>query len=110
MKYTLEQLAEIVEIYKSTPNLDTVNALAKQYDIPTRSLIAKLSYIGVYKKKEYTNKRGETPTRKEEYIERISTMLDIDLTLLDSMEKVTKMALVKLDERIHALITDPKLH
>ena len=109
MKYTIEQLAEIVEIYKETPTLETVNSLAKHYDIPPRSIIAKLSSMGIYKKKEYTNKRGETPTRKEEYIERISTMLDIDLALLDSMEKVTKMALVKLDERIQALI-DPKLH
>jgi hypothetical protein len=44
----------------------------------------------VYKKKVYLTKRGETPVKKAEYIERIAILLDKDLELLESLEKVNK--------------------
>jgi CMP-2-keto-3-deoxyoctulosonic acid synthetase len=71
--------------------------------VPERSVIAKLSSLGVYKRKKYTNKQGDIPIRKEEYIERIAKLLDINIDLMESLEKVTKTALVLMEKQISAL-------
>lgn len=100
MRYTTEQTEKIVAQYTSgIPVID----IAAELDVPERSVIAKLSSLGVYKRKEYLNKRGEPPVKKEEYINRIASLLDINIDLLESMEKVTKSALVLMDARIVAL-------
>jgi len=100
MRYTVEQTEKIVEQYNSGI---PVKDIALELDVPERSIIAKLSSLGVYKRKEYVNKRGEIPVKKEEYINRIAALLDINIDLLESMEKVTKSALVLMDARIAAL-------
>jgi len=109
MKYTPEITAKLVEDYKAGT---TVSDLSKQLSesetartgtsttVPERSIIAKLSALGVYKKKEYLTKRGEPPVKKEEYIARIGKLLDIDLDLLESLEKVTKTALTLIERQI----------
>jgi hypothetical protein len=81
-----------------------VEQLADQLDVPVRSIIAKLSSLGVYQKKSYLNKRGEIPVKKSEHIERIATLLDCDLELLESLEKVNKVVLKLIESRL----SDPK--
>lgn len=103
MKYTTEMMKHITEVYLANPCLDTVRELAKHYEVSDRSIIAKLSATGIYKKKEYVNKRGEPPTKKEEYIERIADLLDMNIELMESMEKVTKTVLVLMEARIKQL-------
>jgi hypothetical protein len=61
----------------------------------------------VYKKKTYTNKRGEVPVKKSEHIERISVLLDCDLELLESLEKVNKLVLKLIEQKLAQ--SDPKL-
>ncbi len=100
MKYTTEMVEKMTSDYQ---NGKSVAEIASELDAPERSVIAKLSSLGIYKRKEYLNKRGEIPVKKEEYIERIATMLDIDSSLLESLEKVTKSALVLLEKQIKAL-------
>ena len=100
MKYTNEIVIKLIEDYK---NGISTKDLAAQLDVPERSVIAKLSSLGVYKRKEYLNKRGEVPIKKEVYIDRIAALLDINVDLLESMEKVTKTALVLLEQRIAGL-------
>ena len=100
MKYTNEIVIKLIEDYKK--GISTKD-LAAQLDVPERSVIAKLSSLGVYKRKEYLNKRGEVPIKKEVYIDRIAALLDINVDLLESMEKVTKTALVLLEQRIAGL-------
>ena len=86
-KYTPEIEKLITEAYLSnTP----VEDIAVGLEVPVRSVISKLSSLGVYKKKVYLTKRGETPVKKSEYIERIAILLDKDLELLESLEKVNK--------------------
>lgn len=103
MKYTKEIIDYITETYKAKPDLETVKALAKEYEVSERSIIAKLSSLGCYKKKEYLNKRGEAPTKKEEYIERIAKLLDMNVELMESMEKVNKTVLTLMEARIKEL-------
>ena len=98
--YTPEVISEISAIYTANPGLDTVAALAKQLDVSPRSIISKLSSLGIYKKKEYLNKRGEPPIKKEIYIDGIAEMLGIEPQLLESMEKVTKIGLTQIYEGI----------
>jgi hypothetical protein len=50
------------------------------------------------------NKRGETPVKKSEHIERIAILLNTNLELLESLEKVNKTVLVMIERALQ----DPK--
>jgi len=101
MRYTKEICDHMVQQYASGVS---VPDLALQLDVPERSIIAKLSSLGVYQKKSYLNKRGETPVKKSEHIERIATLLNTNLELLESLEKVNKTVLVMIERAL----SDPK--
>jgi Zn-dependent peptidase ImmA (M78 family) len=105
MKYTPESTKQLVEDYKRGV---TVEALAHDFQVPERSIIAKLSSLGVYQKKQYLNKRGEVPTKKSTHIENIATLLDCNLELLESLEKVNKQVLIMIEQNLSAK-SDPKL-
>jgi len=105
MKYTKEIIDRMVADYKAQV---PVGDIARQLDLPERSIIAKLSSLGVYQKKTYLNKRGEVPVRKAEHIERIATLLDCDLELLESLEKVNKVVLKLIESRLSVPNPDPK--
>jgi len=97
MKYTKEITDQIVQLYESGT---AVEDIATQFDVPHRSVIAKLSSLGVYRKRQYVNKNGEVPVKKEYYIERLATLLDENIELLESLEKVNKRVLVLLVDRL----------
>lgn len=98
MKYDNETTLKLIADYKAGV---PVRSLAEQLGVPERSIIAKLSSVdGVYKKKEYVNKRGEPPIKKEEYIERIAKLLDVHLENLESLEKVNKNVLKLLEDAL----------
>lgn len=101
MIYTKEICDRMVTDYQAGVH---VEVLADQLDVPVRSIIAKLSSLGVYQKKSYVNKRGEVPVKKSEHIEQIATLLDCDLELLESLEKVNKVVLKLIQQKL----TDPK--
>lgn len=103
MRYTKEICDRMVTDYLAQVPVATI---AMHLDVPERSIIAKLSSLGVYQKKTYVNKRGEVPIKKSEHIERIATLLDCDLELLESLEKVNKVVLKLIEHKLaHA---DPK--
>ena len=81
-----------------------VAQIAIDLDVPERSVIAKLSSLGVYQKKSYLNKRGEVPVKKAEHIERIAELLEVNLELLESLEKVNKQVLKLIEDKL----SDPK--
>lgn len=103
MKYTPELTSQLLDAYKSgqTPEaLSAMFTLQEGEEVPVRSIIAKLSSLGVYKKKEYLTKRGELPIKKEEYIERIAVLLDVNAEILESLEKVNKSVLALIERRL----------
>jgi hypothetical protein len=106
MKYTKEITDILVQQYKEGI---AVKALASTLDVPERSVIAKLSSLGVYQKKQYTNKRGELPIKKSVHIEQIAQLLECDEEMLESLEKVNKQVLklieVKLTEAKQITLT-----
>lgn len=99
MKYTPEVTTKLVEDYQSGASAEE---LAAQLDVPTRSVIAKLASLGVYQKKTYVNKRGETPIKKEEYIDRLAVLLNVNIDRLESLEKVNKNVLKLLEDALTA--------
>jgi hypothetical protein len=101
MKYTKEITDKIVEQYKSG---QTIQDIANTLNVPDRSIIAKLSSLGVYQKKTYLNKRGEVPVKKWEYIEQLAQTLGVPSDQLESLEKVNKSVLILLNRRL----LDPK--
>ena len=97
MKYTKEITDKLVEDYKANTPVAT---LAQQLGVPERSIIAKLSSLGVYQKKQYLNKRGELPVKKSQHIDRLATLLDVPPDQLESLEKVNKGVLVLLEKKL----------
>lgn len=97
MKYT----TELVQKITADRNLGATPAeIALKYELPERSVIAKLSSLGLYKRKEYVNKLGEAPVKKEEYVERIAKLLGKDVELLESLEKANKNVLKMLEQAL----------
>jgi len=97
LKYTKEITDRLVEQYKTGTH---VQKIAQELQVPERSVIAKLSSLGVYEKKSYLNKRGEVPIKKAEHIENIAKLLAMDPELLESLEKVNKNILQVLETRL----------
>jgi hypothetical protein len=97
MKYTKEITDRLVQRYREGVSVDV---LAQELQVPTRSIIAKLSSLEVYQKKQYLNKRGEVPVKKSEYIERIALLLNMNLELLESLEKVNKGVLEVIEREL----------
>ena len=97
MKYTKEITDRLVEQYKTGTH---VQKIAQELEVPERSIIAKLSSLGVYQKKSYTNKRGEVPIKKAEHIEKIAKLLKMDPELLESLEKVNKGVLQAIEREL----------
>lgn len=94
--YTAEQTAAIVSQYVAAPTKETVESLAKEFGKQTRSIIAKLSREGVYKRQEYTTKKGEKPAKKDETASAIAAILGLTDGEADSLEKANKTALIKI--------------
>lgn len=100
MTYTPEITAKLLEDYN---NGIPIEEIAKGLDVPIRSVIAKLSSLGAYKKKVYVTKQGLPPVKKSEYIERIADLLDMNLELLESLEKTNKQILQLMAEKLQEL-------
>lgn len=100
MKYTKEITDKLAADYQAGVE---VAVIAAELDVPERSVIAKLSSLGIYKRKTYLNKQGNPPVKKEEYIERIATLLDTNLELLESLEKVNKSVLIMIEKALKHL-------
>lgn len=100
MKYTKEITDRLIAEYSKDPTTTKVQELAKELSVPERSIIAKLSSLGVYQKKQYLNKRGEVPTKKSEHIENIAKLLNMNLELLESLEKVNKSVLLVIEREL----------
>ena len=102
MKYTKEITDKIVAEYQQGAE---VKNIATTLGVPDRSIIAKLSSLGVYQKKQYLNKRGEVPIKKQEHIEQLAQLLEVPSDQLESLEKVNKNVLVLIKNKL----SDPKL-
>lgn len=105
-KYTDEQVALMLESYKNDPSKETIDDLAEKLDKSARSIIGKLSRLGVYKKVPYSPKYAEEVVTKEELVARIADYLDLDSDLLMGLAKSQKPALLYLEESLKVQTSD----
>lgn len=78
-----------------------VNILADQLGRKPRSIIAKLSRMGIYKAKERTTKTGEPVEHKKDIVLSIAEAVGVGLTSLTSLTKATKSDLKVLAKALN---------
>jgi hypothetical protein len=98
--YTEKDIEYIIEEYQESPNRTTVDSLAEELSVSPRSIIGKLSKLGVYRKAPYTPKYAEKPISKEELVTDIAHQLDLDLEALSGLSSSKKPALLLLHARL----------
>lgn len=72
---------------------EVVDAFALKFGKGAKSIVAKLSRMGVYKAKEYKTKTGETPVKKDDRATFIGAVLRLSEADTDSLAKANKRAL-----------------
>lgn len=100
LKYTPEIEADMTARYQAG---ETADVIAAAYNVPIKSVIAKLAMLGVYEKKGgYLNKKGEPPRKKADIVASIHELMPGvgPIELFDSLEKANKWVLLKLEERL----------
>ena len=90
VNYTAEQTQDIVAGYLVG---ESVESIADRMGKSVRSIVAKLSREGVYKKKEYVSKTGERPVKKDAHADAIGAILQLSESDTDSLTKANKSAL-----------------
>jgi hypothetical protein len=97
--YSQEMIDQITAAYKAEPTRATVDSLANEFDKSARSIISKLSSLGIYQKAERVTKRGEPIVKKEVYVAKIQEALGAEFA---SLEKMTKGDLEALADLVSA--------
>lgn len=97
VNYTPEQTEKLKTDYVAGV---TVEAIAAELGKSVRSIVAKLSREGVYKKKEYTSKTGDKPMKKDVHADFIGESLGLSANDADSLTKANKTALKAIAEFI----------
>ena len=100
--YTAEQTAAMLAAYTAAPTVETVEAIAADLGKSVRSIVAKLSREGVYKKKEYKTKTGEAVVKKDAAADEIGAILGMAENDVDSLTKANKTALKMILEALKA--------
>lgn len=98
--YTDEQAEKAKVDYLQGVSVETI---AESLGKTTRSVIAKLSRMGVYKANTYTTKTGEKPAKKDEHADALGTIFDLSDGEADSLAKANKTALVKILKRVREM-------
>lgn len=100
VNYTPEQEATIIDMAASAEGGKLTSAdaekLAEQFGKTLKSVVAKLSRMGVYQKKEYVTKNGELVVKKDTHAEAIGAILRLTEAEVDSLCKANKSALRKI--------------
>ena len=94
--YSESMIAEITSQYTADPVRATVDALAEKFDKSPRSIIAKLSALGIYQKAERVTKRGEPVVKKEFFVNAVNERLGRELPSVAKMTKVDLQALLEI--------------
>lgn len=96
VNYTPEQTAALVESYTNAPTRETVEIIALELGKSVRSVVAKLSREGVYKKPVPTSKTGGAIVKKDALVDKLMGLIDLTEPEASSFAHVNKTALLKL--------------
>lgn len=99
VNYTPEQATQMVADYQAGMAVEMIaEALGKS----VRSVVAKLSREGVYRKKVYTTKTGDAVVKKDAFADFIAEALGMTEADAESLTKANKTALAKIADFIKA--------
>ena len=87
VNYTDEMVETIVSVYEAAPERATVDALAEKFGKTPRSIIAKLSTLGIYKAPARVTKTGAPVVKKEFLVAEINNKLGVELPSLVKANK-----------------------
>jgi hypothetical protein len=90
VNYTADQTQSLIADYQSGV---AVEQLAMQFGKSVRSIVAKLSREGVYQKKQYKTKTGESVVKKDSVADAIGAILRLPENDIESLTKCNKSAL-----------------
>ena len=100
VNYTPEQEAAIVALAaiaeKGLLTIENAEILANEFGKTVKSVVAKLSRMGLYQKKESTTKPGDKVIKKDTHADAIGAILKMSENEIDSLTKANKTALVKI--------------
>lgn len=88
--YSEELTQKVLSAYAEGQSLEAIAEMAQK---STRSIIAKLSRSGVYKKAERTRKDGSPVEKKNDTATAIGQILQLSANDTDSLTKATRVAL-----------------
>lgn len=95
--YSQEVIDNMVAEYTANPTRETVDALAESTGKTVRSVISKLSALGVYVKAEKAAKKAEPQIKKEVFVEELQTIiLNKGGHVLPSLNNMTKVDIQNL--------------
>jgi len=94
VNYTDEMVDVIVAEYEAAPSRETVDALATRFGKTSRSVIAKLSTLGIYQAPARVTKTGKPVVKKEALVAEIVAAVGVDLPSLVKANKQDLEALV----------------
>ncbi len=100
VNYTAEQEAVIAAMAaKAEKGLLTVvdaEMLAADFGKTVKSVVAKISRMGMYQKKVYTTKTGEAVEKKDSLADKLAEIVGLTEAEADSLTKANKTALAKI--------------
>ena len=91
--YSEEVIAQMVAEYEASPTRETVDSISERIGKPVRSVISKLSALGVYVKATPAAKANTPQIKKEVFVAQLQEKLGIELP---SFEKMTKADIERL--------------
>lgn len=98
--YTAEQTAELLSAYNPAAEKDerdaVVQEFAEKFGKSVKSVIAKLSREGVYKKAERVRKDGTAVVKKDNVADRIGAILNLSEPDTASLSKANRKALIAI--------------
>ena len=98
MKYTPEQETELSEAYVATEDKkEIVEKFAAKWQKSPRSIIAKLSKMGIYvSAKRISKVSGDKPKTKEQIVADLEVKFNVVAGDFSGLEKAPKLVLIRL--------------
>ncbi len=93
VNYTPEQTSAMLNDYAAGVSVEVIAAAVGK---SVRSVVAKLSREGVYKKKEYVTKNGEAVVKKDALADKMAEVFGLTEAETESLTEANKTALLKI--------------
>ena len=109
MEYTEEKTEYLRREYETDPSRATVDRLAEEYGVSFRSIIGKLTSMGIYQKPQRLNKAGMPVELKKDLSKEIGDMFGLELPSLVKAEREDLRMLrdaLLVPENLEALLVD----